>query len=421
MKMKFALKNLWKEKIPFVLYGITIIFSLCICQIFLGILDHPYFQLNTGNTDLPYISYVMGSMISLIVIGMCCFLLIYTGQYFLVSKSKELGLMRSLGMTLKQLICYFIYQNTFMFAVFGTIGVAISFVLYPILLMIGGTYNSQLTVQTLSVSSIIGNIGLFATIYVVIIAFHIGYIYRSQLKGLLSFRNKRNHVFHINKNVYPIVYVFGFIMMAMSNHNGAGYIFYAFLCTIASYGLMKQFIPELIEKAYQKERIHQSQQMIVFGHLRKRMKNMSLFICMLLLISTIFIAMISFNLSDDKEMLRSLLAYFIVYAFIVLAMTYKNYLFIDEHIQSLFYLEKIGLTKTNMKKVLFKELFIFYLLLIVLPLVYIVFILIKCYVYQQIQFYLMIILIIYFISLLVLSFIVIDLLSLKKVRKEKWK
>lgn len=413
--MKFALNNLWKEKTPFILYGMTIVFSLCICQLFLGILDHPFFQLITENQDLPYISYIMGSMTSLIVIGMCCFLLVYTGQYFLVSKSKELGLMRSLGMTLKQLTCYFIYQDTFMFVIFGTIGIAISNALYPVLLMIIRRFYLQLTVQTLSPSSIIGNLGLFGTIYVVIIAFHIGYIYRSQLKGLLSFQNKRSHVFHINKNVYPIVYILGFVMMAMSNHNGAGYIFYGFLCTVASYGIMKQFIPELIEKVYQKQRIHQSQQMIIFGHLRKRMKNMSLFICMLLLISTIFIAMISFNLVDAKELLRSLLAYFIVYAFIVLAMTYKNYLFIDEHVQSLFYLEKMGLTQTNMKRVILKELLIFYLLLTIFPLIYILFILLKCYFYQQIQLYLVLILIIYFVGLLALSFVVIYSLSLKKV------
>lgn len=417
--MKFALTHLWKEKTPFILYGITIVFSLCICQLFLGILDHPYFQIMTDHTNLTYFSYIMGSIISLIVIGMCWFLLVYTGQYFMVSKSKELGLMRSLGMTLKKLTCYIIFQNSFMFIVFGIVGIVLSYLVYPVLLMILRVYDTHLNIQALSLSSIIENIGLFASIYVAIMAFQIGYIYRSQLKGLLSFQDKRNHVFHISKNAYPVIYIFGFIMMVFSEHNGAGYIFYGFLCTIASYGIMKQFIPELIERIYQNKKINQSQQMIVYGHLRKRIKTMSLFICMILLISTIFIALISANLSDQQELLRSLLAYFVVYAFIVLSLTYKNYLLIDEHVQSLFYLEKLGLTKTNMKKILFKELLIFYLLLIGLPLIYIVFILLKCYAYQQIQLFLMITLIIYFIGLLVISMIVIYLLSLKKVRKEK--
>jgi len=420
-KMKFALNHLWKEKTPFILYGLTTVFSLSVCQLFLGILDHPYFQLISENPDLPYISYIMGSLTSLIVTGMCCFLLVYTSQYFLVSKSKELGLMRSLGMTLKQLTYYFIYQNTFIFIVFGTIGICLSYSLYPLLLMIIKVFDSQLVVQTLSLSSIVENIGLFAFIYVVVIVFHIGYIYRSRLQGLLSLQNRRNHVFHLNKYMYPVIYFIGFVMMALSEHNGAGYIFYACLCTLASQGIMKQLIPEEIERVYQKQKFNQSQQMIIFGHLRKRLKDMSLFIAMILLISTVFIAMISFNLSYNKEMLRSLLAYFIVYALIILSMTYKNYLFINEHIQSLFYLGKMGMTKTQMKKAVFYELFIFYALLMILPFVYITFILIKCYIYQQIQLYLIMILIIYFISLLVLSFAVIYLLSLKKVREEKWK
>ena len=130
--MKFALRNLLKEKTSLLFYGITIILSFSICQVFLGLLDNSYLSLETDR----YNHMFMGSMISLIVIFMSCFLLIYTSQYFIASKSKELGLLRSLGYTLKKMVAYLIYQNTFIFMVFGILGIILSFVMCPLLLLI---------------------------------------------------------------------------------------------------------------------------------------------------------------------------------------------------------------------------------------------------------------------------------------------
>lgn len=412
--MKFALENLLRKRSSFLLLSTTITVSFCICQIFLGFLDHPY--LSIIDTQ-GYAHMLMGSFITLIIIFMSCFLLVYTSQYFIISRSQELGLMKSFGMTLKKTSFYLLCQSTLMFIVFGVLGIMISFGIYPFISYLIYLYNHQFIVEALSLSSVKENIGLFVTMYMIIIVMQIGYVYRQQLNKLLNNTLSRNKSFHLASYLYPVIYIIGYIMMLMSENSSVGYVFYACICSLSSYGIMKQLIPEMIEK----KKSLQSSQMIIYGHLRQRLKEMSLFICMVFLIATIFIAFICSNAHDPKEQLRALLGFIVAYIFIISSLTCKNYLSIEHHIHSLIVLDKLGMKVKDIQKMIWQELMIFYAILIALPFVYIITILLKYYIYHQIHFSMLVFVVVYFIGLLVLSFMIIYILSLKKARKVIWK
>lgn len=410
--MKFALKNLLREKTSLLLYGITVILSFCICQFFLGLLDNPYLRLETDR----YNHMFMGSFISLIVIFMSCFLLIYTSQYFIASKSKELGLLRSLGYTLKKMTVYLIYQNTFIFIVFGILGVIISFIMYPLLLAgIKEFIDNQFIIEHLTISSIKENIGLFLTIYVVVILFNVGYIYRNQLTKLLDKdTSTRNRRMKVNDKIYPCIYIVSFILMITVEHNEVGYVLYSILCAIGSWGMMKEFLPKFIERY--KKKYNNSQMMIILGHLSKRMKSMNMFAFMIIIMSTVLISLMCFNLNDNKEFLRIFIAFMIIYMFLVITITYKNYLLIDDEIRSLQYIQRLGMKQNDVKAIVFKELFIYYLLIIVLPLLYIAVTLIRFHIYNQLSVKILFFIIAYFISALLVSCLFICSLTVRKVR-----
>lgn len=409
--MKFALRNLLKEKTSLLFYGITIILSFSICQVFLGLLDNSYLSLETDR----YNHMFMGSMISLIVIFMSCFLLIYTSQYFIASKSKELGLLRSLGYTLKKMIAYLIYQNTFIFMVFGILGIILSFVMYPLLLLIIKKFiDNQLIIEYLTLSSIKENLGLFLTLYVVVILFNVGYIYRNQLTKLLDKNTStRNRRMKINSNIYLALYIISFILMITVEHNEVGYVLYSVLCAVGSWGIMKEFLPKFIEHNQQK--YSNSRIMIVLGHLSKRLKMMSMFAFMIIIMSTVLISLMCFNLGDNKEFIRIFISFVIIYVFLVISMTYKNFLLIDDEIRTMQYIQRLGIKKNEVKTIIFKELCIYYLILIILPLLYIVVILIRFHIYNQLNLMILVFITIYFISELLISCLFIYLLSIRKV------
>lgn len=409
--MKFALRNLLKEKTSLLFYGITIILSFSICQVFLGLLDNSYLSLETDR----YNHMFMGSMISLIVIFMSCFLLIYTSQYFIASKSKELGLLRSLGYTLKKMIAYLIYQNTFIFMVFGILGIILSFVMYPLLLLIIKKFiDNQLIIEYLTLSSIKENLGLFLTLYVVVILFNVGYIYRNQLTKLLDKNTStRNRRMKINNNIYLALYIISFILMITVEHNEVGYVLYSVLCAVGSWGIMKEFLPKFIEHNQQK--YSNSRIMIVLGHLSKRLKMMSMFAFMIIIMSTVLISLMCFNLGDNKEFIRIFISFVIIYVFLVISMTYKNFLLIDDEIRTMQYIQRLGIKKNEVKTIIFKELCIYYLILIILPLLYIVVILIRFHIYNQLNLMILVFITIYFISELLISCLFIYLLSIRKV------
>ena len=106
--MKFAIKNLLRQKKISLLFGITIMIMAVICYIFLALLYDPYFAL-----DVSYYSkMMMGSATTLFVVMFTGCLIIYTNIYVLENKNKEISLMKICGMTNKRFIFYLFYQNT---------------------------------------------------------------------------------------------------------------------------------------------------------------------------------------------------------------------------------------------------------------------------------------------------------------------
>lgn len=414
--MKFALRNLFREKISFLLYGGTVTLSVCICQIFLGLLDSPYLCLDISNHNTMF----MGSFISLIVIFTCCYLLIYTSQYFLASKSRELGLLRGLGFTLKKLTTYLIYQNMFIFLMFGITGIGLSFVFYQLLLyMIKLFLDNQIIIDFLTLSSVYENIGLFITVFAVVIIFNVGYVYRNKINKLLDNDLKtRNHKIHINNKIYPFIYILSFVFMVTVEHNEIGYILYSVLCAIGSYGIMKYFLPTLFERNTKK--YHQTKIMVIMGHLSKRLKNMSLFSFIVIIMSTTMISLLCLSLTNSKDFIRIYIAFIVMYMFLIISVTYKNYLHIDDEILSLSYVEQMGIKKVLLKEIIKKELFSYYIILLGLSLIYIVAILIRFHIYNQLNTGVILFIVCYFVILQVNSYLVILYITLRKGRKV-WK
>lgn len=415
--MKFALINLFKQKKLTLINGLTIVCISMICYVFMAMLYDPYLALDTSDLRKMYMG--AGTTLFIIIFSLC--LMCYTSFYVIESKSKELSLMVFHGMTLKKMIFYQVYQNTFMYLIFGVLGISIGYFITPMIIQfIYNQLNQQATISFTN-ETIFQTIDMMGVMYVITLIVNVGYIYRSKLASMLTNvrqnQYRRKNIFRIPDKAYLIIYFSGLIMMFTTEHNSVGYIIFSIIGGIGGYGIMRYFIPDFIEEMKSSEWLNNSHNLIVFGELFLKLKFIGLFLQLLILISIILTTLICYNFNNLLEMNRMMIAYFIMIPMIFFCITYKNIILSKRNHKNLVFIYKLGMIKKMEEKLIRKELFYLYGLLLILPMIYIIPTLFRFYIYDNISMKLICILISYFTINLIISML-ISYQSTKQVLKE---
>ncbi len=404
--MKFAITNLLKQKKITALFGLTLIFMTIICYIFLALLYDPYFSLDTSR----YNKMIMGSATTLFIVIFTACLIIYTNIYVLENKSKETSLMKICGMSNTGFILYHVYQNTFIYLISMILGLIISTLLTPYLIL------ELYTLLDINASIQIYNETLLQTIimmiclYVISLILNIGYVYRGNLikmmNGTRQNKYRKQTIFRVSHNFYLIVYICGLLLTVFSEHKTATYILFSIIGAIGGYGIVKYYIPDFIEKFKSSKWLNKSESLIVFGELFLMLKRVGLFIQILIMVSIIMVTLVCFNLDNSIEMYRMIIAYVIILPMIMFCITYRNLLMNPEKNNNLQLINMLGATKDKQKILLKKEWLYFYLIITLLPGAYILIILIKFYIYSHMSINVIFFVMMYFLLNIILSMII---------------
>lgn len=404
--MKFAITNLLKQKKITALFGLTLIFMTIICYIFLALLYDPCFSLDTSR----YNKMIMGSVTTLFIVIFTACLIIYTNIYVLENKSKETSLMKICGMSNTGFILYHVYQNTFIYLISMILGLIISTLLTPYLIL------ELYTLLDINASIQIYNETLLQTIimmiclYVISLILNIGYVYRGNLikmmNGTRQNKYRKQTIFRVSHNFYLIVYICGLLLTVFSEHKTATYILFSIIGAIGGYGIVKYYIPDFIEKFKSSKWLNKSESLIVFWELFLMLKRVGLFIQILIMVSIIMVTLVCFNLDNSIEMYRMIIAYVIILPMIMFCITYRNLLMNPEKNNNLQLINMLGATKDKQKILLKKEWLYFYLIITLLPGAYILIILIKFYIYSHMSINVIFFVMMYFLLNIILSMII---------------
>lgn len=412
--MGFALKYLFKQKGATLIYGFTIIMMMMIiCYIFLALLYNPYFSLNTLN----YEEMVMGAGTTLMIIIFASCLIIYTNLYVLETKHKEISLMRFHGMTNVKMILYQVYQNTFIYTIAIIIGIVIAHCITPYIIkclygLLDISNSIVITREVLEQSLIV----MFC-LYITSLLLDVGYMYRGNLVKMLNNgrqnKYRKSTVFGISSKFYLVIFIVGLMLTLFNEHTPVGYILYSILGSIGSYGIVKYYIPKLIEKLKRTKWLNKTDKLIVYGNLFLKLRFNGLFIQTLILLSVVMVTLICFNLNNSIEMYRMIIAYIIMLPMIMFCITYKNMIMNKKNKKHLRLINKMGLVEKSQKKLIKKEWLYFYLITIFLPGVYIISILSRFYIYKQISLSIILIIILYYIINILISMLISYKTSIK--------
>lgn len=404
--MKFAIKNLLKQKKISLLFGITIMIMAIICYIFLALLYDPYFTLDVSY----YNKMIMGSATTLFVVMFTGCLIIYTNIYVLENKNQEISLMKICGMTNKKFIFYLIYQNTFLYSIGSFIGILIGIFITPFIInCIYVLLNINADVYFLK-DTLFQTIIMMACLYVISLILNTGYVYRGNIINMLNGTKQNKYrkatFITLSNRVYIITYICGLLLTIFNEHQTTAYIIFSVIGAIGTYGIMRYYIPEFIEKKKRTKWLNQVDRLIVYGEIFLKLKYAVLFIQIFMIVSIIMVTLICFNLDNSIEMYRIIIAYMIMLPMIMFCMTYKNLLMNHQKKKSLQLIYKMGMTKTHQLTLLKKEWLFFYMMISLLPGLYIIVIFIKFYFLSHMSLTIIAVIMGYFICNVLISMLI---------------
>ncbi|OUN37776.1 FtsX-like permease family protein [Massilimicrobiota sp. An80] len=404
--MKFAIKNLLRQKKISLLFGITIMIMAVICYIFLALLYDPYFAL-----DVSYYSkMMMGSATTLFVVMFTGCLIIYTNIYVLENKNQEISLMKICGMTNKRFIFYLFYQNTCLYFIGSLVGILLGILITPS--MINYLYvliNINADVYILK-DTLFQTILMMSCLYVISLILNIGYVYRGNiikmLNGTKQNKYRKATFITLSSRIYIIIYLCGLLLTIFNEHQTTAYIIFSVIGAIGTYGIIRYVIPEFIEKKKSTKWLNQVDQLIVYGEIFLKLKYTVLFIQIFMIVSIIMVTLVCFNLDNSIEMYRMIIAYIIMLPMIMFCMTYKNLMMNHQKKKSLQLIHKMGMTKIHQLTLLKKEWLLFYMMVSLLPGLYIIVIFIKFYILSHMSFTIIAVIMGYFICNVLISMLI---------------
>jgi hypothetical protein len=194
--------------------------------------------------------------------------------------------------------------------------------------------------------------------------------------------------------------------MLFSEYSVGIFILPAFVGIIGANGVLKYILPDIFTKIKQKKYLNHQIMLISLSNLSYSLKKSIFLVSLYSMSTTVMSALLISQQSNVKEFMTSVIGYAVIILLLSIGLMYK---YIGEAMNRkifFFNLYKLGYTRNKIKKIISKEVNYYYLLIMVIPFLYVLIMVLRCYIHQDITlFFIFILLIILIIPTLIISFI----------------
>lgn len=209
MYFKLALRNVKKSFKDYLIYFLTLAFSVCLFYTFNSFqAQQSVLELNgSQNTIMESIQLLM-KILSVIVAVILAFLIIYANNFLIKRRKKELGLYTMLGMPKKHISEVLVYETFLIGLVSLVTGIVLGTLASQLLTVVtANMFDVTLNYHfVFSIEAMVFTIISFAMIFVIIMIFNSVTLNRYKLIDLLT-ADKKNETLKI-KNVYVSIFLF---------------------------------------------------------------------------------------------------------------------------------------------------------------------------------------------------------------------
>lgn len=369
----FSLKMLRKDFKQSGLYIMAIILPTIIIVNLLNIMTNKDFLLTKGNQgEIP------ADIIFFLILIVCAFTF-YANSYFVMSKSKEMGIIELSGVWPSKLAGMLLFQNTLIQIIGGVLGIFIGIVIMPAFLslmyMTLGIYGN---IWTISIQGIWGTIAILFLQLLYVCLGDYAFASTREIVDLIS-GNKKIRSLDIQfsrsqSNTYLIAYfipILSIFISPMVVDISAIVFFNIFFTVFGIQGILRYCIPEKILKLKKDKYINDKIKLISLSNVYISLKQLKFMIITLAVSVEILLCLMGMFKSSPQVKIICICSYITVIILIALSIVYKIILETDNKKHSFRQLGLIGYTTAQIKIIIQQEFSIFYSITVGIPLFHI--------------------------------------------------
>lgn len=378
---RFSMKMLVKNYQKSIFYGITLVFAVAVSFVFFNIINNEELadqMIATGGASWQEVNMPFTSILSFMIVCFCCFMIFFANNFFLTRKTTELAIMGMSGSGYIASTMYVLYQTFVLLLIATPLGILIGRIIVP--------FSNSYMYSVLEIDKDIHIIPMEAYLYsflivaivlVMICVLTAGYLHRNDIQVLLSQEKAMN----FNKGsqripsfIYMIIYVIGIVMMFMNPHQSDAYIAPTLVGVVGVIGIIRYVLPDYVRKLKREVFLTKRYILIAISNLSYSIQRSLLLFSLMTVAVTGMMAILVSCKNQPREFVTAVIGYIVIIVLLVVSIVYKLSMEATTRKTLFFNLWKIGYTRKELRKIVKQEIMLYYLILIILPMVYIVFI-----------------------------------------------
>lgn len=379
---KFAMQMLKKEYKKSLFYGLTMMIATAMTLVFFHIMNNEFLipdELIQGGGSWDQMYVPLSTILSFVIIFFCAYMIFFANSFFVSKKTKEIAILTLSGSSFYKSTLYLIFQTMAIMIIATPIGIGSGMLMIPYInAYLYEILNVTQSVNYIPMAAILQTIFAIVLLVLVLCAFTGGYIYRNEITELM--KEETNMVFKDTRKLqlpihfYTFCYCFGIIMMFMNPHSPISYIAPSLVGVVGAIGMIRYVMPVWVTKWKSKKLLTNKLVLIYVSNLNYSLHQAIKLVGLIIASFSIMISVLASQQNSPRDYATALLGYIVIIALLSISVVYKYCMEVAN--RKTFYknMWKIGYTRQEISKVIKKEVFYFYMILLLLPLVYVAFV-----------------------------------------------
>lgn len=388
--IKLALRSLKTDFLKSLFYFLSFVLTTVFIFLFFNLAYNPNSGIDLGGGDKTLVTPIA---VFVILVAMICVFM--ANDYYVMAKTKDVSIVLMSGASVYQVAAYLFIQSTIIMLLAIPLGFLISYILVPVINSIFFTaFSYQGDLNYISNNTLIATaIILFCEIGWCTLL-NVGYCYRTNINKMLSDSVK---IESFNLGVRPLsdkLYLCLFILPMLIFpflEDTASHLLLSVVGMIGVYGLIKNVIPQYIEKRQANQSLEDRYALIALGNVKYDLQKVRMLVLVNTMAAILLMCLTVYTLNQPLVSMISLMSYFSIMVLLSITTIFKVGMELQNRKKSFLHLYHLGYELRDLKKIISMEMIIFYGLIIVIPLMYQVIIVTKLGSLGLINGYLMII------------------------------
>lgn len=378
---RFSMTMLVKNYKKSLFYGITLVFAVAVSFAFFNIINNKDLadqMIASSGATWQDVRMPFTSVLSFMIVCFCCFMIFFANNFFLTRKTTELAIMAMSGSGYIASTMYVLYQTFVLLLIATPVGILLGRLIVPFSnAYMYGALGIKKDIQIIPIEAYLYSFLIVAIVLVMICVLTAGYLHRNDIQVLLSQEKEMN----FNKGsqripsvIYVFIYIFGVVMMFMNPHQSDAYIAPTLVGIVGVVGIIRYVLPDYVRKLKREVFLTKRYILIAISNLSYTIQRSLLLFSLMTVAVTGMMAILVSCKNQPREFVTAVIGYLVIIVLLVVSIVYKLSMEAATRRTLFFNLWKIGYTRRELCKIIRQEIVLYYLILIMLPMFYILFI-----------------------------------------------